>query len=278
MALVAKDETRGGVSSHKARAATALVQGAVLAGCRGIAVGSCGNYGQAVATACRLAGLEATVVLPTSYDVDDQPIRAAGAMVIRAGATYEDAVTVSRHMATHSGFTDGNVDASLSEYVRESLARIALELRLALPRPPSGIWIPMGNGTTVAAVGGMVLDLGWPTRVYGVSSSGNNSILASWPGRVHVPLLAASLLPSRVSEPLANWNALHGDEALDVLHETGGAAVGVNDLELLLTQMALRGATGLITRSTAGVAGLAGARRHVGRLGQAGTHVAVLTG
>jgi hypothetical protein len=42
--------------------------------------------------------------------------------------------------------------------------------------------------------------------------------------------------------------------------------------------MALRRATGLIARSTAGVAGLAGARRHVGRLGQAGTHVAVLTG
>jgi len=178
MTLLAKDES-GGVSSHKARAATTLVRCAVLAGCRGITVGSCGNYGQAVATACRPAGLEATVVLPASYDVDDEPIRAAGAMVIREGATYEDAVSISKELAARSGFADGNLDGSLSGPVRAALARIALELRLALPGPPSAIWVPMGNGTTVAAIGGIVLDLGWPTRVYGVSSTGNNSILAS---------------------------------------------------------------------------------------------------
>jgi len=96
-----------------------------------------------------------------------------------------------------------------------------------------------------------------------------------------VPLAAASLMPSRVNEPLVNWNALHGDEALDVLQQTGGAAVGVSDLDLLTTRTALRAGIGLIARSAAGaagVAGVAGARAHAGRLGQAGTHVAVLTG
>lgn len=274
--VLALDETAGGSRCHKQPAAEAAVRAAAAAGFEQVVVGSCGNYGWAVARAARTEGVEATVVVPAGFAVDVGRMAAAGATVLRMGTTYEDAVAASRWLADLLDAADVNVDGP---YAREVLGahRLIVERVAELPgRPPEAVWVPLGNGTTVAAVGGGILSRGWTTAVVGVSSAGNNSVVAAWPTGRHEPIPAATVRPTVANEPLVNIDALHGQAALAVLRATGGAAVGVADPALLAAQQLLR-RHGL-TVSPAGAAGVAGllqeaARGTVGR----GRHVAVLT-
>lgn len=270
------DETAGGTRCHKQPAAEAAVRAAAATGAEQVVVGSCGNYGWAVARAARTAGVEATVVVPAGFAVDLGRMAAAGATVLRMGATYEDAVAASRWLAGLLDAADVNVDGP---YAREVLAahRMIVEQVAELPGPPpEAIWVPLGNGTTVTAVGGGILFRGWPTAVMGVSSAGNNSVVAAWPTGRHKPIPAASLRPTVANEPLVNVEALHGQEALVALRTTGGAAVGVADPALLAAQELLR-RHGLRV-SPAGAAGVAGLLQEAVRGAvRRGRHVAVLT-
>ena len=275
--LLVRAETCNAARSHKLRAAEAVAEQAAAAGYRRIAVGSCGAYGLAIAIACRRRGIAATVVLPCTYTTDAARLVAAGALVVRSGGSYEAAVDYSRRLATATGAADGNVNGPFASMVLAALSGIVTDLARLLPAPPAGIWVPMGNGTTVTAVGRAVLTLGWPTRVIAVSSAGNNSILASWPSNVHVPLPAGRVQPTAANEPLCNWHALHGGEALAVLHRTGGTAVAVTDQQLKRASAAVRTYLG-ITASPAGAAGVAGAREHLTERCPPGEHIAILTG
>lgn len=136
--------------------------------------------------------------------------------------------------------------------------------------------MPLGNGTTVTAVGGGILSRGWPTAVMGVSSAGNNSVVAAWPTGRHQPLPVEALRPSVANEPLVNVEALHGQAALAVLRATDGAALGVADAALLAAQALLRRHE--LRVSPAGAAGVAGLLRDAARgTVRRGRHVAVLT-
>ena len=291
--LLALDETGGGVRCHKQRAADAAVTAAARDGYGGVVVGSCGNYGWAVARSARAAGLAAIVVVPAGFAVDTGGMIAAGARVVRAGTTYEDAVAASRRLTgrgpdpsplptgngvvTRCGpLADVNVDGPYARAVDGAHRRIVEAIADSPDDSPDVLWIPLGNGTTVAAVGGAVLDRGWRCRVVGVSSRCNNSVLAAWPGRCHSPLDPELLKPTAANEPLVNCDALHGQTALDTLHATGGLAVGVSDAALLDAGRLLRRAG--LRVSPAGAAGVAGLLAAVRNNLRGGTHVAVLTG
>jgi threonine synthase len=76
---------------------------------------------------------------------------------------------------------------------------------------------------------------------------------------------------------LVNWDALHGQRALDLLNATAGGAVAVSDAQLESARRTLRGVG--FTASPAGAAGVAAlllATAGTGLTG--GSHVAVLTG
>jgi threonine synthase len=276
--LLVLDETGGGRRCHKQRAADAVVLAAAAAGHRGVTAGSCGNYGVAIAVAAARHGLAVTIVVPTTYgQADIQRILALGAHVVRVGNTYEDAVTASRQLASGDQLADGNVNGPFATAASAALGEIVARLDRLPDRPPAGLWVPLGNGTTLAAVGETMLRRGWPTRVFGASSPGNNSILASWPSRQHRPLPPTAVVPTAANEPLVNWDALHGQQALDILHTSSGAAVGVPDAQLESAHRPLRRAG--LTASSAGSAGVAALVLAASGTGLTeGSHVAVLTG
>lgn len=271
------DETGGGVRCHKQRAADAAVAAVVRAGYRLVTVGSCGNFGWAVARAAHAAGVHALVVVPVGFTADVSRIARAGARVIRSGATYEEAVAASHQVAARcADVADLNVDGPYAEFVEAAHRRIADAVAGGAGVPPAGLWIPLGNGTTLGAVAAAVFDLGWRSRVFGATSLGNNSVLASWPGVVHRPLDSARIRPTPVSEPLVNVDALHGQQALDALHATCGLAVGVDDAALINAARLLRSAG--LRVSPAGAAGFAGLLAAARTGLDAGLHVALLTG
>ena len=275
--LLALDETGGGLRCHKQRAADAAISAAAREGYRRVAVGSCGNYGWAVARAAAAAGMDAIVVVPAGFAVDTSRMTGAGARVLRAGATYEDAVATSRELVTRRGHVaDLNVDGPYAAVVAAAHRRIVDAVADLPGGPPTALWIPLGNGTTLAAAGRAILDRGWRTRPVGVTSGGNNSVFASWPGRRHQPLDPDSLSPTAVNEPLVNVDALHGQPAIDVLHASGGHAVAADDSALRAAARLLRHAG--LRVSPAGAAGVAGLLDAVRGGISGGAHVALLTG
>jgi threonine synthase len=272
------DETGGGRRCHKQRAADAVAMAAAEAGHEQMTTGSCGNYGVALAVAAARLDLAAIIVVPASYgQADTHRMHDLGAQVIRSGDTYEDAVAASRRLAEGGGMADANIDGPFGTAAVTALGEIVTGLDAIAGGPPAALWVPLGNGTTVAAVGQAIRRRGWTTPVFGASSPGNNSILESWPSDKHRPISPTILTPTATNEPLVNWDALHGQPALDLLHATAGGAVAVTDAQLESAHRTLRRAG--FTTSPAGAAGVAGlllASAGTGLTG--GSHVAVLTG
>ncbi|MDX3855196.1 pyridoxal-phosphate dependent enzyme [Streptomyces sp. AK02-01A] len=274
--ILVKDETRYASGSHKEPAARAVVARAVADGHRHVTIATCGNYGRAMATACHVAGVECTVVLPAGWSDGGESMRAAGAQVHLVPGAYEDAVDESRRLARDKGWVDGNVDGPYVDAVLEGHGVVVSALRAELAEEPAALWIPVGNGTTVIAVRRRLRDLGWHTVINGVGSAGNNPVLTSWPGAYR------TLPPEAVSttdhnQPLVNWHALQGEEAMEAIAETGGAVHGVDDLQLCAARAAL--APYGAHPTAAGAVALAGllARAQDGGLAP-GTHVVLLSG
>ncbi|WP_410809726.1 pyridoxal-phosphate dependent enzyme [Micromonospora sp. 067-2] len=274
--ILIKDETRYASGSHKEPAARAVVARAVADGFTHITVATCGNYGRAMATAATAAGLTCTVVLPTGWSDGGAFMRAAGARVHLVDGSYEDAVDESRRLATEDGTVDGNVDGPYVDAVFSGHGIVVEALRAALPEPPAAIWVPVGNGTTIIAIHLQLRRLGWPTVLYGVGSAANNPIVTSWPGPYQM------LPPDAVSttdhnQPLVNWHALQGPEAMAAIADSGGAAYGVDDDQLREAQAML--ATVGAHPTAAGSVAMAGLYAEAARGGLLpGTHVVLLSG
>jgi threonine dehydratase len=72
----------------------------------GVITSSGGNHGASVAYVARLLGIPATICVPESVDpVKLGSIRASGAEAVVAGATYDDAVEVSRQLERDRGLS-----------------------------------------------------------------------------------------------------------------------------------------------------------------------------
>jgi threonine synthase len=263
--------------SHKLRAAVGIIEAAARDGHRRVAAGSCGNYGLAVAIAARDAGIEAAVTLPAGWGDEGATIRGLGARVELVAGSYEDAVAASKRAAAGGGIADANVDGLYAADGALALGSVIDDLADIVAQPPAVLWVPLGNGTTLSALHAAIVRRGWPTALAGVSSSGNNSIVSSWPGTTQNRLDPAALRETEVNEPLVNWAALHGDEALDAVHATRGTVMGVSDAALLSARDVLA-ALG-VPATPAGAAGVAGVMRATGEHARRpGVHVALVTG
>ncbi|MET7951770.1 pyridoxal-phosphate dependent enzyme [Micromonospora sp. NPDC005324] len=275
--VLVKDETRYASGSHKEPAARAVVARAAAEGRSEVVVATCGNYGRAMAMACRAAGMTCTVVLPAGWSDGGEFMRTAGARVHLVAGSYEDAVDESRRLARVPGAVDGNVDGPYVDAVFDGHGVVVAALRAALDEPPAQLWIPVGNGTTVIAVHRRLREEGWPTVLQGVCSAGNNPVVTSWPGPYRM------LPPDGVSttdhnQPLVNWHALQGPQAMAAIADTGGAVHGVDDDQLQHARDLLAGYGAHPT--AAGAVALAGllARAEAPDGLPAGTHVVLLSG
>lgn len=261
--------------SHKERAARAVVAAAAADGYRAVTAGSCGNYAMAIAAAAADTGMRAVVVVPAGWGHSGRGPRRWGAEVVLVDGNYEDAVATSRAIAQQGVFADGNVDGPYARHAQGALAVLVDDLAELLDQPPTAIWVPLGNGTTTTAIGAACLGRGWPTRLVGVTSRGNNSVAASWPGPVHRTIPPGDLRPTPVNEPLVNWEALHGQPAMDAIRASRGTVLALSDAELRSAQHLGWPVHGASPSATAGVAGYALSGHDFADL--PGVHVAVLT-
>ncbi|MCC0062800.1 MAG: pyridoxal-phosphate dependent enzyme [Defluviimonas sp.] len=166
-----KDESRRmGLGSFKALgaahaiardAATAAAGGEIgrdaLAG-RTYVAASAGNHGLSVAAGAAVFGARAVIFLARSVpEAFAERLRAKGAEVVRAGATYEESMEAAAATAAAEGWTllsdstwEGYTDLPLA--VMEGYLQLAAEAAAELPAPPTHILLQAGVGGLAAAV------------------------------------------------------------------------------------------------------------------------------
>ncbi|MFE7749070.1 pyridoxal-phosphate dependent enzyme [Streptomyces sp. NPDC057428] len=273
--VLIKDETRYASGSHKEPAARAVVARAASDGYDRVVIATCGNYGRAMAMASAAAGMACTVVLPAGWSDGGAFMRAAGADVHLVPGTYEDAVDESRRLALADGSVDGNVDGPYVDAVFAGHGVVVQALHRALAEPPAALWIPVGNGTTIIAVHRQLRALRWSVPIHGVGSAANNPVVTSWPGEYRT-LPPEDVVTTDHNQPLVNWHALQGPEAMAAVADTGGAVHGADDEQL-------RAAATLLSRhgarpTAAGAVALAGLLGHARTTPLTGSHVVLLSG
>ena len=168
--LYVKDERdRMGLGSFKAlgasyaiaREAAGVVQDddweQVLAG-RVFVTASAGNHGLSVAVGARLFGARAVIYLAkTVPEAFAERLRAKGADVVRAGATYGASMEAAEAAADDNGWTLLS-DSSWPGYedlptrVMEGYLQLAAEIAEQIETPPTHIFLQAGVGGLAAAV------------------------------------------------------------------------------------------------------------------------------
>ncbi len=169
-ALYIKDESgRMGLGSFKALGASfAIARDAVATDStaevpkleRTYVAASAGNHGLSVAAGAQVFGARAVIYLAdTVPEAFAERLRAKGAEVVRAGATYEDSMDAAGAAARDRGWTllsdsswEGYTDAPMA--VMEGYLQMAVEAARQVPEMPTHILLQAGVGGLAAALAG----------------------------------------------------------------------------------------------------------------------------
>ena len=279
--LYLKYEGDNPTGTQKDRIAFAQVRDALARGKDTVALATCGNYGVAVALAAQSAGLRCRIYIPAGYHTGRlAEMTALGAEVERLPGSYEDVVAASSAKAVAMGHYDANPGGANAELQLNAYAGVGAEIAAALPQPPTVCAVPVSNGTLLAGTHRGLLAAGAEaTRMLAGSSTRKNPIVQSWRRGLStcVDIDPAKIRETLVNEPLINWHAFDGDEALAAVYASGGSACDVSDEDLRAMASLVRKLEGyrVLPASTAGLVGLL--RRHGEEALPEGYYVAVLT-
>ena len=178
-ALTLKVETANPIRSFKARGACWLVHELRRRGeTRPLVCASAGNWGQAMAWACRAQGLPLVVHASVNANaLKVERMAALGATVLRSGADFDAAKAAAR---AHAGRIGGLlVEDGLAPEVGEGHATIAMEL-LARGAAPDAIVVPLGNGALLNGIARWTKHVAPRTQVIGVCAAGAPAMERSW--------------------------------------------------------------------------------------------------
>lgn len=139
---------------------------------------SAGNFGQAMAYACRRRQIPLVVFSATTVNpLKAGRIRQLGAELILCGEDFDYAKSEARVYAAQQGwrFVEDAADIETAE----GAGTIALEL-LSMPSPPDVWLIPVGNGGLINGMGHVAKALRPETRIIGIQAAGAPAMVESW--------------------------------------------------------------------------------------------------
>jgi threonine dehydratase len=170
-----KVETLNPIRSFKGRGADLCVSR--LPADAIIVCASAGNFGQAMAYACRKRKLEITIFASVNANaLKLQRMRALGARVELDGEDFDAAKLAAKRFAAHAGAL--MIEDSLDPATGEGAGTIALEL-LRSPEPIDTILVPLGNGALLAGVARVMKALRPAVRVVAVQAAGAPAMIES---------------------------------------------------------------------------------------------------
>ncbi|WP_369411810.1 threonine ammonia-lyase [Chryseolinea lacunae] len=174
--VVLKVETLNPIRSFKGRGADLLVSEADPS--VPLCCASAGNFGQAMAYACRKRNLPLTVYASTNANaLKVEKMKHFGANVILHGEDFDAAKLEARRVAQHSG--GRFVEDSLDIETLEGAATIGVEL-LQFPEPIDTLLIALGNGALLNGIARIYKERSPHTSIIAVQAKGAPAMVESW--------------------------------------------------------------------------------------------------
>lgn len=227
--LVLKVETANPVRSFKGRGASYCVAG--LEGDGPLVCASAGNFGQAMAYACRARRRPLIVYAgETANALKVERMRALGAEVRQAGADFDAAKEAARGYAQEAGlrFVEDGLEAATAE----GAGTIGLEMRsLRL----DAVLVPLGNGALLAGVALALRTLAPAVKIVSVQAAG-------------APAMTESLRSCRVVRHEAISTIADGIGVRVPIPEALNDLAGMVDETLLVEEQSLVAAMRMIHR------------------------------
>lgn len=181
--LTIKLETANPIRSFKGRGASFLIHELLARGdARPWVCASAGNWGQAVAYACRAAGRPMVVYAAVNANaMKVQRMRGFGAEVRLEGEDFDAAKDAARAFAQRCGGL--MLEDGLQPEISEGHGTIAMELLADARRRGTAfdtVAIPLGNGALLNGMARWIKAASPGTRVVGVSAQGAPAMEQSW--------------------------------------------------------------------------------------------------
>jgi threonine dehydratase len=174
--LIVKVETLNPIRSFKGRGSGYLLS-QVPSGST-LVCASAGNFGQAMAYACRAKRVELIVYASVNANpLKVERMRALGAEVRLEGEDFDAAKLAAKRFATETGTR--LVEDSLDPATGEGAGTIAIEL-LRWPEPIDAVLVALGNGALLTGIGRWVKARAPQTEVIGIGASGAPAMVESW--------------------------------------------------------------------------------------------------
>jgi threonine synthase len=243
--LYLKFEGGNPTGTQKDRIALAIVENARSQGAKAVCAASCGNFGAALAWAARIVDIPAHIYIPQGYHVPKDRMKRitdAGAQLHFEPGQYEDLVEFSSKESEENGWYNANPGVpGVKEISLEAYGEIAFEIYRDIRRAPNYVFCPVGNGTTFAGIYlgfKKLLDTGKiPSvpRMVATSTRRGNPIVKSFKmgSRVIKDLAREEVKETKFNEPLTNWHAYDGQEALDAIYESNGFADYASEAKMM---------------------------------------------
>ena len=255
-----KAETLNPIRSFKGRGADWLVQH--LPPGASLMCASAGNFGQAMAYACRARGVPLTVYAAENANpLKISRMRSLGARVVLAGVDFDAAKATAREKAAREGIRF--VEDSRDPEPTEGAGTIGLEW-LAFPERLDALLVPLGNGAMLAGIATVIKARLPRTRVIAVGAAGAPAMVES--------LRSGRIITHDRIDTIADGIGvrLPVPEALDDLRDVVDELILVPD-DLIIGAMRLLHRHAGVVAEPSGAVGLAGVLQEPARF--AGTTV-----
>ncbi len=254
--LTLKLETANPIRCFKGRGAGFLVASRLADGSlrgRRLVGASAGNWGQALAYACRSLRLPLTLFAATTANpLKVARMTALGAEMVLTGHDFDAAKEAGE---AHAKATGGLwVADGLDPEAAEGAATIALEL-LAAPEKPEVLAVPLGNGALLTGIARWAKAVSPSTEIIGVQAKGADAMEKSWRGQTLVfpPSVATIADGIGVRVPIR--------EAVEDMQGLVDDVLLVEDDQIVAAMRLLFGTAGLLAEPS-GAAGVAAIMAH----------------
>jgi threonine dehydratase len=189
----------------------------------GIVAATRGNFGQGAATAARLLGMKAVIVVPHGNNVEkNRAMQARGAELVEHGHDFQEALEFARELAGDRGYA---MFESFNERLVCGTATYALELFQSAPELDV-VYVPIGMGSSICGVIAARSALNLSTKVVGVTAVANAATANSFRERKLVEAPA----DSQIADGLACRRP--NQDALDIIFANVARIVEVSDAEI----------------------------------------------
>jgi threonine dehydratase len=143
---------------------------------RGVVAASAGNHGQALAYAATLAGVSATIVMPTTAAIAKiDATRSYGQSIVLEGVDYQEARAAATRMCAERGAIF--IDAYDDPEVIAGQGTVGIEI--ADEVTPDVVIVPVGGGGLIAGIAAALATRALEAEVIGVEAAGSPQLSAT---------------------------------------------------------------------------------------------------